>query len=1303
MGNHKKSSRGSESNGGTISHCGWLTKQGGARGGFKNWKKRWFEIKRDCIFYYKARPVAGAEDEQPVLGVLPLSGAAVFAHDATTAADDKVKAVCYECKRTFNMIYKRQKCSICSESFCKDCASLKVAVPSFGFDKPVKVCRRCYNSVVGSQATVKDIGQDNAKKAILSRIATISGDRQFAFLIHTPDRELLVHADTAEEYEEWVSAIRSAIARQTLVAEIAKPVSQREHWEIDYSQLTFLTKIGDGAFGEVFKGRLWGTDVAIKKLKDSEVDDKVLADLKNEVAILSQLRHPNVVLYIGACTVPPNVCIVTEWCDRGSLYDIIYKQKAIIDTRKIIDIATGLAQGMSYLHSLERSIIHRDLKSHNVLLDQNFTVKIADFGLSHVRELAEKSPHADPSAETDEAGGKYGVFGTPEWMAPEVMEGSAYTNKIDIYSFGVVLTELTARQIPLRDRYKITSYVYADRWTSLKPFWKMVLAPPFQVLHRPRTPDWIGPTLTELINDCFNVLPSKRPTFMDIIARLTHMFHKSSKTISKEFDVPRLTYMLENSRQTMQELAARELAQMKPSCEPCGQCGSTQSSLSALDDDVKLMFVEKLVCGRHDEAILLSIGPPKVANQCCAALVALLTCARDTTFRSASTAVILKELGLAKLLGYCESPDEELKASAKKLAIALTPDLMTIGKDAVNELDRKLASKLESIVTEEMSSLSGQLTHVQSLLDSKRALLNNLQKTSLPGREHRLKKPPSNAQRISNSPTTEEQAPILQIVAGQIINMSFAAPDLTSIPRPRQLSPAFMKGFNLRMNDLRHYDLGLIYDQATDQWQPSLILLFDRELHVFEARAGQSTTDECLAIVRIVDNPNTRVLLGRKGSKPHCVHICEDQDSIVFCARSLAVASLWTSILAPESFTAPAMSPPVESISQRALLDMLSEVALRYQIKSNSTNAWVLSFDPQIQIWFPCFASLADDGVMMLYETSHKRNPIVKIRVTGIHHNSKAMNRHYSSPLCNPDEPSTSPTNKVLTKQPSDTTEWMTRQFEIEGTVLSLVESSPKATKQSERVADRTQFAFCAQSIGERHTWLQQCRRVISGTTTIDPESVSDSLLMTIPQDLKDQLRRNELSNKGNVMHVRDVSGDDDGTLGAPPYGNEDLRPAATDLRSFPQELEVVEAGDGDDVIPTNANVGFKLAAHAEFVRQFGEATKHGYLLKRGGFRRNWKLRYFYLVGNQLRYFPSHNSFPSECLGIIYTATGSGKRFEVYADKARRQFCFCIENPSRVWHLEAQSEAQMLDWMRCIREAAASMAAEQKHTAATTA
>lgn len=98
-----------------------------------------------------------------------------------------------------------------------------------------------------------------------------------------------------------------------------------------------------------------------------------------------------------------------------------------------------------------------------------------------------------------------------------------------------------------------------------------------------------------------------------------------------------------------------------------------------------------------------------------------------------------------------------------------------------------------------------------------------------------------------------------------------------------------MKGFNLRMNDLRHYDLGLIYDQATDQWQPSLILLFDRELHVFEARAGQvgqrlqplpvrsfadrqqSTTDECLAIVRIVDNPNTRVLLGRKGSKPHCV------------------------------------------------------------------------------------------------------------------------------------------------------------------------------------------------------------------------------------------------------------------------------------------------------------------------------------------------------------------------------------------------------------------------------------------------
>lgn len=131
----------------------------------------------------------------------------------------------------------------------------------------------------------------------------------------------------------------------------------------------------------------------------------ILKDLKNEVEILSRLRHPNVVLYMGASTKPPNVSIVTEWCSRGSLFDLLQDTSQVINASLIFGIAIGIAQGMNYLHSLEHQIIHRDLKSQNILLDGNFNPKVCDFGLSYGQKIEERS-------------GKFGVFGTPEWMAP---------------------------------------------------------------------------------------------------------------------------------------------------------------------------------------------------------------------------------------------------------------------------------------------------------------------------------------------------------------------------------------------------------------------------------------------------------------------------------------------------------------------------------------------------------------------------------------------------------------------------------------------------------------------------------------------------------------------------------------------------------------------------------------------------------------------------------------------------------------------------------------------------------------------
>lgn len=241
----------------------------------------------------------------------------------------------------------------------------------------------------------------------------------------------------------------------------------------------------------MFKGRLWGTDVAIKKIKNKVRVRTLTTIVFIIIDILLELgfnyeresrrpeegnRHPQ-------HPSPPKHrplhrrlhgpaqrlhChrMVRSWQSvrRHIQQTGDYRHEGLVsrpcadhwlhgdDVQKAVNIAMGIAQGMSYLHSLDRKIIHRDLKSQNILLDANFAVKVADFGLSYMREDVVKSP---PLLESQ--GGRYGVFGTPEWMAPEVMEGEAYNEKVDVYSFGVVFTEMLARQLPLRDQYNIAS------------------------------------------------------------------------------------------------------------------------------------------------------------------------------------------------------------------------------------------------------------------------------------------------------------------------------------------------------------------------------------------------------------------------------------------------------------------------------------------------------------------------------------------------------------------------------------------------------------------------------------------------------------------------------------------------------------------------------------------------------------------------------------------------------------------------------------------------------------------------------
>ncbi|CAN6926727.1 unnamed protein product [Brassica oleracea] len=200
-------------------------------------------------------------------------------------------------------------------------------------------------------------------------------------------------------------------------------------YEILWEDLTIGEQIGQGSCGTVYHGLWFGSDVAVKVFSKQEYSEDVIQSFRQEVLLMKRLRHPNVLLFMGAVTSPPRLCIMSEFLPRGSLFRLLQRSASKLDWRRRIHMALDIARGMNYLHHCSPPIVHRDLKSSNLLVDKNWTVKVADFGLSRIKHetyLTTKS-------------GK----GTPQWMAPEVLRNESADE-----NFGVVLWELATEKIP---------------------------------------------------------------------------------------------------------------------------------------------------------------------------------------------------------------------------------------------------------------------------------------------------------------------------------------------------------------------------------------------------------------------------------------------------------------------------------------------------------------------------------------------------------------------------------------------------------------------------------------------------------------------------------------------------------------------------------------------------------------------------------------------------------------------------------------------------------------------------------------
>ncbi|GAA0172077.1 non-receptor serine/threonine protein kinase [Lithospermum erythrorhizon] len=267
------------------------------------------------------------------------------------------------------------------------------------------------------------------------------------------------------------------------------PTDENDVWEIDFRLLKFGKKVASGSYGHLYKGIYCSQEVAIKVLKPERVNAEMLREFTHEIFIMRRIRHKNVVQFMGACTKPSNLCIVTEFMSRGSVYNFLHKERGAFKLPTLLKVAIDVAKGMDYLH--QNKIVHRDLKTANLLMDEHNVVKVADFGVSRVQ---------------DKTGVMTAETGTYRWMAPEVIEHKPYDHKADIFSFGIVLWELLTGDIP---------------YCFLTPLQAAVGV--VQKGLRPTIPKSTHPKFVDLLEKCWQQDPTLRPNFPEILEILRQL------------------------------------------------------------------------------------------------------------------------------------------------------------------------------------------------------------------------------------------------------------------------------------------------------------------------------------------------------------------------------------------------------------------------------------------------------------------------------------------------------------------------------------------------------------------------------------------------------------------------------------------------------------------------------------------------------------------------------------------------------------------------------------------------------------
>uniref|UniRef100_A0A1B0EWC7 Guanylate cyclase n=2 Tax=Lutzomyia longipalpis TaxID=7200 RepID=A0A1B0EWC7_LUTLO len=301
-------------------------------------------------------------------------------------------------------------------------------------------------------------------------------------------KEIQMHESDKENNGQKLTRATHPLIRTSQVSLSSNP-------DADFRYSTIFTPIG------LYKGQLY----AIKKVQKKYVD--ITREMKKELKLIRDLRHDNICAFIGACTDPPNICIITEYCNRGSLKDVLENEDVKLDNMFTASMVADIIRGMIYLHESPLRF-HGSLCTSNCLIDSRWVVKISDFGLQGFKQGADDFPDLKNMSSKHEK-----LF----YKAPELLRAGstvsiAGTCKGDVYSFGIVLYEIHTRQGP-----------YGEEGKQVLDCLRKILNPidpsrPFRPSLQPLESSF--DCVRECLVECWAERPEDRPDFKMIRAKL---------------------------------------------------------------------------------------------------------------------------------------------------------------------------------------------------------------------------------------------------------------------------------------------------------------------------------------------------------------------------------------------------------------------------------------------------------------------------------------------------------------------------------------------------------------------------------------------------------------------------------------------------------------------------------------------------------------------------------------------------------------------------------------------------------------